>query len=88
MRVLIVGCGYVGLPLGAELASQGHQVSGMRRGPSAAHELNDAGIRPLVCDITRPEELSKLSADYDWVINCVASTRGGPEEYRKARATC
>src|SRR5689334_5054664 len=30
MRVLIVGCGYVGLPLGAELARLGHEVYGLR----------------------------------------------------------
>jgi len=26
MRVLIVGCGYVGVPLGAELVRLGHEV--------------------------------------------------------------
>src|SRR2546430_16364829 len=29
MRVLIVGCGYVGLPLGAELGEQGHEGNGV-----------------------------------------------------------
>src|SRR5207237_8842317 len=31
MRVLIDGCGYVGLPLGAELVKQGHDVIRLRR---------------------------------------------------------
>ena len=31
MRMLIVGCGYVGLPLGAELVRQGHTVFGLKR---------------------------------------------------------
>ena len=35
MRVLIVGCGYVGLPLGAELVKQGHEVIGVRRAQDA-----------------------------------------------------
>ena len=36
MRCLIVGCGYVGLPLGAELVRQGHEVFGLRRSAAAA----------------------------------------------------
>jgi ketopantoate reductase len=44
MKCLIVGCGYVGLPLGVELVRQGHEVFGLRR--SAANELKAAGIRP------------------------------------------
>ena len=39
MRVLIVGCGYVGLPLGAELVKQGHEVFGLRRSADGEAEL-------------------------------------------------
>jgi nucleoside-diphosphate-sugar epimerase len=81
MKCLIVGCGYVGLPLGAELVRQGHQVAGLRR--SAAEELAAAGIQPLLADITRPETLKKLPRDFDWVVNCAASAGGGAEDYRR-----
>ena len=82
MRALIVGCGYAGLPLGAELVRQGHEVFGLRRNDSAAGDLRAAGISPLAADITRPELLAKLPAPFDWVVNTVSSTKGGPEEYR------
>jgi len=82
MRVLIVGCGYVGLPLGAELVRQGHEVFGLRRSVSAERELKTAGIKPLVADITRPETLAKLPRGFDWVVNCVAAG-GGAENYRR-----
>jgi nucleoside-diphosphate-sugar epimerase len=82
MRVLIVGCGYVGAPLGAELVRQGHEVVGLRRSGAAEAELRAAGIQPLAADITRPEQLSALPAAYDWVVNCVSSSGGGPEQYR------
>lgn len=83
MRVLIVGCGYVGLPLGAELARQGHEVFGVRRTAAAATELKAAGIVPVVADITRPEALRALPEPVDWVVNTVASSRGGGvEDYR------
>ena len=82
MRVLIVGCGYVGLPLGVELVRQGHEVFGLRRSDVGAVELTAAGIGPLVADITKPDELRKLPGPFDWVVNTVSSTKGGVEEYR------
>ena len=82
MRTLIIGCGYIGRPLGAELVRRGHDVFGLRRNHSAAHELETAGIKPLFADITKPEDLSKLPRDFDWVVNCVASSGGGAEDYR------
>lgn len=83
MRVLIVGCGYVGLPLGADLVKQGHEVFGLRRSPGAEAELRSAGIKPLMGDITKPDQLAQLPASYDWVVNCVSASSGGAEEYRE-----
>jgi nucleoside-diphosphate-sugar epimerase len=81
MRVLIVGCGYVGLPLGAELLRQGHVVFGLRR--SAPEQLSAAGLVPLQADIAHAEALGKLPPDFDWVVNCAASGGGGPDDYRR-----
>jgi nucleoside-diphosphate-sugar epimerase len=82
MRVLIVGCGYVGLPLGAELVKQGHEVFGLRRSPDTAADLQVVGITPLTGDITKPESLAALPKNFDWVVNCVASGGGGADDYR------
>jgi nucleoside-diphosphate-sugar epimerase len=73
MRVLIIGCGYVGLPLGVELIRLGHEVFGLRRNPVAENELKSAGLKPLFADVTQPETLEKLPRDFDWVVNCVAA---------------
>jgi nucleoside-diphosphate-sugar epimerase len=83
MRVLIVGCGYVGLPLGAELARRGHEVFGLRRNRTMAGEMEAAGIQPLFADLTLALELAALPRDFDWVVNCVASGGGGLQEYRR-----
>ncbi len=83
MRVLIVGCGYVGLPLGKELVRQGHEVFGLRRSALAEVEMKAAGITPLHADITQPETLAQLPRDFDWVVNCTASGGGGPDDYRR-----
>ena len=81
MRVLIVGCGYVGVPLGAELVRRGHEVHGLRRSAAGDGELSAAGIRPLLGDVTKPETLQPLPRDFDWVVNCVAAG-GNAENYQ------
>lgn len=83
MRVLIIGCGYVGLPLGTTLARLGHEVSGLRRSALTDAELRAADITPLHADLTRPETLAELPRDFDWVVNCTASGDGTPEDYRR-----
>jgi nucleoside-diphosphate-sugar epimerase len=83
MRALIVGCGYVGLPLGADLVKRGHEVHGVRRSAAGEAELQAAGIKPLTADVTKPSDLAALPGPYDWVVNCVSSTGGGVEEYRE-----
>jgi len=82
MRALIVGCGYIGLPLGAELVRQGHTVFGLKRTADDA-ELKAAGVTPLQADITRAETLTGLPREYDWVVNCTASGGGDAEAYRQ-----
>ena len=83
MRILIVGCGYVGVPLGAELVKLGHEVHGLRRTLDGAAELEAAGIKPLAGDVSRPEYLAALPGPYDWVVNLVSSSKGGPEAYQQ-----
>jgi nucleoside-diphosphate-sugar epimerase len=83
MRVLIIGCGYVGLPLGIELIRLGHEVFGTRRSPSAKYQLKPAGIQPLAGDVTKPETLATLPRNFDWVVNCVAGGGGGAQNYRE-----
>ncbi len=82
MRVLIVGCGYVGLPLGAELVRLGQEVFGLRRSAAAESELKAAGIQPLIGDVTLTETLATIPSAFDWVVNCVAAG-GNTEKYRE-----
>jgi nucleoside-diphosphate-sugar epimerase len=78
MRVLVIGCGYVGLPLAEELVRRGDEVLGVCRsdGPFPP------GIHGIACDITQREQLKRLPAEVDSIINMVSSTKGGAEEYR------
>ena len=51
MRVLIAGCGYVGVALGRELTLQGREVWGLRRTRDSEALLTSAGIKPLFADV-------------------------------------
>jgi len=83
MRVLIVGCGYVGIPLGVALRAAGYEVFGLRRNPEAEADLNAAGIVPVFADITEPDSLTALPGGVDWVVHCAAAGGTGPGGYRR-----
>jgi nucleoside-diphosphate-sugar epimerase len=82
-RVLIAGCGYVGLPLGAALVQRGHSVFGLRRDKAAAAEMAAAGITPLYGDVAVASTLEALPRGFDWVVNCVSASAGGVDDYRR-----
>ncbi len=77
MKILIIGCGYVGLPLGQALASADHEVHGVRRTDFTAEN-----ITPHRIDITTPNALDALPRNFDWVINTVSSARGDAGVHR------
>jgi nucleoside-diphosphate-sugar epimerase len=83
MRVLIIGCGYLGLHLGTELVRLGHKVFGLTRSGGADGALRERGLQPLAADITMRSDLQGLPLPFDWVVNTVSSRRGGAEEYRQ-----
>lgn len=83
MRALIIGCGYIGLPLGAELVNQGHEVTGIGRHIESRPEVRAVGIHPVNADVTDADSLRAVPGSFDWVVNCVSSSRGGIEDYRK-----
>src|SRR5258706_14955681 len=82
VRVLIVGCGYVGLAVGERLAEAGHQVFGLRRNEAVQGELESCGIVPVTADITQPVQLQELPGSFEWIVNTVSSSKGGVDEYR------
>ncbi len=83
MRVLIIGCGYVGVPLGVELVRLGHEVFGVTRSAQNHDALKAHSIQPLMADISQRADLDKLPLPYDWVVNTASSNQGGVEEYER-----
>jgi nucleoside-diphosphate-sugar epimerase len=83
MRVLIIGCGYVGMPLGIELVRLGHEVCGVTRSAQNHESLKAQSIQPIAADISQRADLDKIPPPFDWVVNTVSSNRGGVEEYKQ-----
>ena len=81
-RVLVAGCGYVGSALARLLHAQGWEVVGLTRTPASAQALGNEPFRVLACDLADREALASLGA-FDAVVDCVSSSRGGADDYRR-----
>ncbi|SKB08249.1 shikimate kinase [Prosthecobacter debontii] len=85
MRVLVVGCGFVGERTADLLHAAGHEVVGLTHSPASAERL--AAVKPwpvLACDITSPDAVMALSTAAwrpEAFIHCASSSRGGAEMY-------
>jgi nucleoside-diphosphate-sugar epimerase len=73
-RVVVVGCGYVGLELGRQLSARGHSVTGVRRSEAGLEAVRAAGLDAVRADATAPESLASVP-DADWLV--FAASSGG-----------
>lgn len=78
MRVLVVGVGYVGSGLAADLVELGHEVSGLSRRP---HKLAP-GVRGLLADATCSTELSRLELTPDAIVLAISPEQRSAAAYR------
>ncbi|SDX56957.1 SDR family oxidoreductase [Halobellus clavatus] len=81
-RVVIVGCGYVGLELGRQLRAAGHAVTGVRRSDAGLDAVAAAGLDTQRADATDPDSLAALP-DADWVVFAASSGGRGAEAARE-----
>lgn len=78
-RILIAGCGDIGLAAGQLLADDGHDVVGLRRYPPA----NDNIIRYIKADLSNPADLEKIDSGFDLVIYILTPDDRSEQSYRK-----
>ncbi len=79
-RVVIAGCGYVGMRLGEILSAEGHEIWGIRRDPSSL----PPAIRHLKADLTDPQSLVRIDLHCDWAVYCAAAEGHTENAYQRA----
>lgn len=83
-RVLIAGCGYLGLAAAAAFHRAGWKVTGCTHSEESAAAVRAAGYAALACDISDPAETAaRLPRAVDLVIHAASSGRGGADAYRR-----
>lgn len=82
MKILVAGAGYIGLPLAQELLKQNHDVTGWVNSEGSREKLFKAGLNVIQADISKEDSWNNFSEEWDAVIYCVSSSRGGVEAYR------
>lgn len=60
MRILVLGCGYVGSRVAASWVADGHDVFALTRRPENALSFRDAGIQPILGDVCEAASLKDL----------------------------
>jgi len=68
--------------MGSQLRGLGHEVWGVRRDASAATELKERGITPLIGDLTTDRFWAALPHGFNAVITAASSKGGGAAGYR------
>ena len=82
MRVVILGCGYIGIELGRQLTDAGHDVTGVRRSDSGCQAIEDAGFSAQQADLTDSDNVAGLP-DADWVVFAASSGGRGADAARE-----
>jgi nucleoside-diphosphate-sugar epimerase len=77
--ILIVGCGSIGIALGNQLATTGHQVVGVKRNVPAANALFDM----IAADISQTADIAKLPATIDYLFFIVSADSRQADSYRQ-----
>ncbi|QCW04426.1 SDR family oxidoreductase [Natrinema pallidum] len=81
MKVAILGCGYVGIELGRQLASRGHEPIGVRRSEEGVERIAAAGFEGMRADITDRGALAAVP-DVDALVFAASSGGRGAEAAR------
>lgn len=86
-KTLIVGCGYIGLPLALRAVEEGREVSVWVHSQPTADKLVSHPFRQVIVGSVADEALWKKLGTYDRVIHCASSGRGGADAYREVFLT-
>lgn len=84
LRLLIVGCGDVGLRF-ARIYPARFRAYGLIRDPEQAEKLRQARITPVIADLDDRRSLFRLAALGEWILHLAPPRREGDTDPRTAR---
>ena len=82
-RVLIAGCGYVGVATADLFHAAGWEVEGWTHSAESAAQLAGKPYAVRAVDIAAADAVQAATSRFDAVIHCASSGGGGAESYRR-----
>lgn len=83
-KILIVGCGAIGLELAGVLSAKGHKVTGLKRNPPTSAPDN---IKYFTADISSPTDLADFDNDFTKAFFIVSPDNRTEQSYRAVYET-
>lgn len=80
LRIVVLGCGYVGAEFAAQAKAHGHAVVGVVRSPESRDRLRAQGIDAIACDLSS-DDWSSLPPAADAVVFAASTGGAGAEAY-------
>ena len=81
-KTLLIGCGYIGLPLALHFIAEGHQVTGWVHSEASAAALAGHPFRRVIVgSVGNSFVWDEVEEDYDLAFFCASSGRGGEAAY-------
>jgi nucleoside-diphosphate-sugar epimerase len=83
-KTLIIGCGYIGLPLALDLKARGHAITAWVHSAATASSLAPYGFSRIITGSVADNKVwAGLDDDYGLMIHCASSGRGGEMAYEQ-----
>ncbi len=85
MKILIAGCGDVGIALAKGLVAEDHEVFALRRSLPSSNPLE--GLSWVSADLCDPDSLEEIPGNFDAVVYTAAADQRSAEAYQRAYVT-
>ena len=82
-KVLIAGCGFVGVATARLFHEHGWEVLGLTHSPESAQALSAEPYRVTPVDLADAAAVRQLGSGWNAVVHCASSGRGGADAYRQ-----
>ena len=81
---LIIGCGYIGLPLAVQLKAAGHEIDAWVHSAESATSLEGRGFARIITgNVADGSVWATIHKTYDLIVHCASSGGGGETAYEE-----